>query len=639
MMFRNLVFTVLSILAVSQVAMGQAAEADKGVDDVPYGAARSPVIPRNVYWGDTHLHTSYSPDANLAGNASLDPAAAYRFARGETITGMGGSPARLDRPLDFLVVADHAEYLGLMPLIRDGDERALNTQWGARLAESLAKGGVEAGTTFFAWAETAFQVGGDPELNREIFLRPPWERNNEIADAANSPGVFTAFIAFEWSNAPDGDNLHRVIIFRDNAEKANQVMPFSAVHSDDPEDLWEYLENYESKTGGTVLAIPHNGNVSGGLMFSDRRTNGEKLDESYARQRARWEPLYEVTQNFGDGEAHPLLSPDDEFADFETWDKANLLGRNNNPEGVKTLQMLSQEYGREALKLGVRHEQKLGVNPFKYGFVGGTDMHTAMSTSDESNFWGKTSLHEPSPNRLELPLIASKTNPEWTTWGWQMTASGYVGVWATENTRAALFDAMIRKEAYATTGPRMTIRFFGGWDFTNGDALQADLAQIGYSKGVPMGGDLAGSDATSPEGPTFLIGVLKDPIGGNLDRVQVIKGWVDQDGGTHERIYDVAVSDGRRIGRDGRCKDPVGNTVDVENATYTNSIGATQLTTWWRDPNFDPGQRAFYYVRALEIPTPRWPAYDIKYLGAKPDPKYEMITQERAYTSAIWYTP
>jgi hypothetical protein len=628
---------ILTILFSSQLALGQGPSNNDVVDT--YGDARNPVVPRNVYWGDTHLHTNYSPDANLAGNASLDPAAAYRFARGETVTGMSGKPARLDRALDFLVVADHAEYLGLMPLIREGDERVVNTKWGAHLAEGLAKGGVDAGIAFFEFAEVGFQVGGDPALNREEFLRPPWERNNEMADAANTPGMFTAFIGFEWSSAPAGDNLHRVVIFRDDADKANQVMPFSAIDSDDPEDLWKYLTRYEESTGGKALAIPHNGNVSGGLMFTDRRANGEMLDESYARERARWEPLYEVTQNFGDGEAHPLLSPDDEFADFETWDNANLIGQNNNPEGKKTLEMLRHEYGREALKLGLRHQQNLGVNPFKYGFVGGTDMHTAMSTSDESNFWGKTSLHEPSPDRLEIPLIASKTNPDWTTWGWQMTASGYVGVWSVENSREALFDAMMRKETYATTGPRMTIRFFGGWDFTDSDIRHPDIAQVGYRKGVPMGGDLIGGDTDGRDGPAFLISVLKDPIGANLDRVQVIKGWVDANGKTHERIYDVAVSDGRIIDNDGRCKTPVGNTVVEEKASYENSIGAVQLTARWEDPDFDPELKVFYYVRAIEIPTPRWPAYDIKYLGAKPDPKYQLITQERAYTSAIWYTP
>ena len=346
-----------------------------------------------------------------------------------------------------------------------------------------------------------------------------------------------------------------------------------------------------------------------------------------------------MTQNFGDGEAHPLLSPDDEFADFETWDQANLLGANNSPEGIKTLAMLRHEYGREALKLGLDHEQRLGVNPFKYGFVGGTDMHTAMSTSDESNFWGKTSLHEPSPHRLEMPLIISQTNPEWTTWGWQMTASGYTGIWATENTREALFDAMMRKEAYATTGPRMTIRFFGGWEFTDVDAQQADVAAVGYRQGVPMGGDLKRSDASSSDSPTFLISALKDPMGANLDRVQLVKGWVEENNETQERIYDVAVSDGRTIGPDGRATTSVGNTADVAEASYTNSIGDVQFSVRWRDPDFDPQRGAFYYLRVIEIPTPRWPAYDLKYLGATPDPQYELITQERAYTSAIWYDP
>ena len=604
-------------------------------ESVDYGVGDKTPIPRQVFWGDTHLHTSFSPDASLTGNVNLSPAEAYEFARGGVITAHNGMKARLDRPLDFLVVTDHAEYMGFIPMVRAGEDEAMSTEWGAYLANEINAGGDAAYQAAVKFISEAFVGGGVDELKTESLRRPPWNRTTAAADEAYTPGAFTAFIGYEWTSHPGGDNLHRVVIFRDDAEVADQTLPFSALDSEDPEDLWVYLEGYENETGGQILAIAHNGNVSNGQMFAEVTRSGEALTAAYAETRARWEPIYEITQIKGDGEAHPLLSPTDEFADYENWDKGNLLG--NLPDTGKTLDMLRHEYGREALKLGLRLEGELGVNPFKFGLIGSTDAHTSMASADESNFWGKLTLLEPEGHRWEHKVIESTTNPNRTTWGWEQAASGYAGIWATENTREALFDAMRRRETYATTGPRMTVRFFGGWNFTDADAVAGDLASVGYDKGVPMGGDLpAGSRSNAPN---FLIAALKDPMGANLDRVQVIKGWVDADGETQERIYDVAVSDGRTIGADGRAHEPVGNTVNVAEASYTNSIGEPQFVTTWEDPDFDPALSAFYYVRVIQIPTPRWTAFDQKAFNTTMDAKVPMTTQDRAYTSPIWYTP
>ena len=355
---------------------------------------------------------------------------------------------------------------------------------------------------------------------------------------------------------------------------------------------------------------------------------GQPLTGDYAERRARWEPLYEVTQIKGDGEAHPVLSPTDEFADYENWDVGNL-----NLSVPKTDDMLQYEYAREALKNGLKLEDKLGSNPYKFGMIGSTDSHTALATAEEENFFGKHSGVEPEADRGNHPVGQFGDQK---IVGWEQVASGYAGVWARENTREALFDAMMRREIYATTGPRILVRFFGGWDFTDGDAASRLPADIGYSKGVPMGGDLT----SAPEGksPSFLVAAVKDPYSGNLDRIQIIKGWLDKEGKTQEKVYDVTWSTGRSFDTDGKLE-PVGNTVDVANATWTNSIGSPELITAWTDPDFDPQVRAFYYARVIEIPTPRWAAYDAKRYGISAPEGVAMTTRERAYTSPIWYTP
>ena len=586
--------------------------------------------PTRAYFGDTHLHTALSLDAGASGT-KLMPEDAYRFAKGEEVTGASGQKAKLSRPLDFLVVADHSDQMGLITDLQAGKPEILANPMAKNWYDLMNSGkGGEAMMSIV----TAFGQGKFP---KEIMYNPgskgyrdTWQRIIQAAEGANQPGKFTAFIGYEWTSLVTGNNLHRNVIFRDNADKASQVEPFTNYPpgSSNPRDLWNWMQAYETKTGGQVLAIAHNGNLSNGMMFPLIESfNGKPIDREYVETRARRERLYEVTQMKGDGETHPYLSPNDEFADFERWDKGNL-----DMTASKQKSMLEFEYARSALKNGLKVEAQLGTNPYKIGLVGSTDSHTGMSTADDNNFWGKTAPNEPNPHRWEHPFIKTEKG---VIMGWEQMASGYAAVWATGNTREALFDAMQRRETYGTTGPRMTVRFFGGWDYTAADAA-GDLASAGYGKGVPMGGDL--SAALAGKSPTFLVAALKDPEGGNLDRIQIIKGWMDAKGALHEQVHDVVWSGERAPGANGKLP-PVGSTVDVANATWTNTIGAESLVKMWQDPKFDPKQRAFYYVRVLEIPTPRWTAYDAKRFSVKMAKEVTMTTQERAYTSPIWYTP
>ena len=586
-----------------------------------------------VYWGDTHLHTSYSADAGMMGN-TLGPEEAYRFARGEEVLSAAGMRTRLIRPLDFLVVADHAENLGLAPMIAESNPDLLKNAWGREVYDMVKAG--DGRGAFQKWINDAVTANKDP-INNPKMTRTVWEREIGFADQYNDPGKFTAFIGFEWTSIATQEtpgNLHRVVIFKDDGGKASQVVPFTTVDSNDPEKLWDYLANYEEKTGGSVLAIAHNGNVSNGQMFPIERMNGQPIDQSYAETRSRWEPLYEVTQMKGDGEAHPFLSPDDEFADYGTWDKGDIAGLKPKEDW-----MLQYEYTRTALQVGMQQEQKLGVNPYKFGMIGSTDAHTSLATTREENNWSKTPTMEPSPDRWEHVVIASLSGDDsLTTYSYDTLASGLAGVWARENTREAIFEAMEKKETYASTGTRITVRFFGGWDYGENDVYKPDAVSIGYDKGVPMGGDLP----AMPDGkqaPVFMVGALKDQWSGNLDRVQIVKGWVDESGDRHERIYDVAVSDGRAINSDGLCTTPVGNTVDEANASYLNSIGDAELRAVWTDPDFNPAHAATYYARVLEIPTPTWQAYDSKFFEISMPKEVPLNHQERAYTSPIWYTP
>jgi hypothetical protein len=461
-----------------------------------------------------------------------------------------------------------------------------------------------------------------------------WERLTTAAEKYNQPGKFTALIGFEWTSSPDGNNLHRNIIFRDGKAKADQILPISQYDTQDPEELWQWMSDAEKKTGVRLLAIPHNGNLSSGLMFDDiTLTTRKPLSRDYAQRRMRWEPLYEVTQIKGDGEAHPMLSSNDEFADFETWDKGAF------GVTVHTPAMLPREYAREALKRGLAYEQKLGVNPFKFGMIGSTDAHTGLATTTEDNFFGKITGLGPSANPARFNEIITgrfSSDPAQRNLAWASSASGLAAVWATDNTREALWDAMARKEVYATTGTRLMVRVFAGYDFVADDVQRHDFAKYGYQKGVPMGGDLA--NAPAGKVPSLLIRALRDADGANLDRVQVVKGWIDAKGELQEKVYDVMWSGDRKMGADGKLP-PVGNTVDVADATYKNTIGAPLLLAYWKDPAFDTKQRAFYYVRVIEIPTPRWTTYDAKFFGTKPPANCPTAIQDRAYTSPIWYTP
>jgi hypothetical protein len=611
--------------------------ADKIAGAHPTKLAYSPAVsrkfPTRPLFGDQHLHTAVSLDAGLMG-ARLGPRDAYRLARGEMVTASAGLPVKLSRPLDWLVVSDHSDNMGFFPKLASGDSGFLADPKGKRWYDMLQQGkGIDAVMEVVqAFSDNTFPPALAIVPGTKAY-KSVWRDQIAAADEYNEPGRFSAFIGYEWTSQ-GAYNIHRNVIYRDGGDLARLVEPFTiAPPAGSPKDtdLWKWMAAYENTTGGDVLAIAHNGNLSNGLMFSLTQPFTDlPVDKAYVEARAKWEPLYEVTQTKGDGEAHPLLSPNDEFADFETWDKGNLtITEAKKPE------MLPHEYARSGLKIGLQLEQKFGTNPFKFGMAGGTDAHTALSAVEEDNFFGKVTTMEPSPSRMKNAFMHDK-GTGLTVMEWEVASAGYTAVWAMENTRESIFDAMERRETYATTGPRMFVRFFGGYDFVPEDAASRNPAVIGYGKGVPMGGSLE-QDANG-RAPSFLVAALRDPIGANLDRYQIVKGWMDDKGETHEKVYDVAWSDGRVPGKDGKLP-PVGDTVDVKNATWTNTIGASELIAVWTDPDFDPAQKAFYYGRVLEIPTPRWTAYDAKYFGNEPGAEVRMKLQERAYTSPIWYNP
>ena len=567
-----LVLTMIASLFVALPAFAQDSTPDK--DSVARVYAKpefSPYAgreyPSSVFWGETHLHTAVSVDAGTMCTVGQEDA--FRFARGEEVTTTHGLRAKLRRPLDFMVLTDHAEMYGLMPQLIAGDPEILAQEKGREWHEALTSGDSDK-----AFA-TAMEIVGslsasDEPINSDRVVKSAWRSYTALADKYNEPGRFTALIGYEWT-AIGGFNLHRNVVFRGDSSAANQTVPFSQYDSQNPEDLWRALVAFEEKTGTEVLAIPHNGNLSNGRMFTVETFSGDPLTRELAELRARMEPLVEVTQIKGDSETHPLLSPTDEFADFERWDRSNLNGTE-----LKEDWMFEYEYSRAALQTGLMLDAQLGANPFKFGMAGGSDSHTALSTVEEENFFGKHSGVEPEPHRWEHVVIEAP-DPDLTVYGWQQAAAGRTAVWATENTREAIFDAMKRKEAYATTGPRIMVRFFG-------------------------------------------------------------EGWLDRGGERHEKVYDVVWSDGRRRGSDGKVP-PVGNTVDVKRATWSNSIGAPELIAVWEDPDFDPEERAFYYARVIEIPTPRWTAYEALRFDIEMSDEVPMIVQERAYTSPIWYSP
>jgi hypothetical protein len=635
------IFTILLLVGTSLASAQDWQTDEKQLSDLYSGKAYSPyagrTFPTFPLWGDSHLHTSLSMDAGGFGNR-LGLSDAYRFAMGKEVTASSGQAVRLARPLDWLAITDHSDGMGLINDILEASPLVTAYEQGARWSKGFRAGGQEAVNATLDLINAGSQGTIDPEMLANYSpgsrrYSTLWDDVINAAEDYNEPGRFTAFIAFEWTSLVKGANMHRNVIFRDNGDRARQVVPFTMlppIGSTDPLDLYKYLENYEARTNGAVMALAHNGNMSNGIMFPvDVQYTGKKIDKFYAEQRAKWERIYEITQIKGDGEAHPYLSPDDEFADYATWDVGNL-----DVSEAKTDDMLAGEYAREALKNGLALEQKLGINPYKFGFTGATDSHTSLSTAEENNFFGKHTGYEPSPERLTHSFMKTEHGE---IFAWQMVASGITAVYAHENTRASIFDAMDRKELYATTGPRMMVRFFGGWNYTDADIISREPVFRGYEKGVPMGGDLP----APPEGakaPNFMMYALRDPIGANLDRIQIVKGWLDSVGKTHEKVYDVAWSDGRKPGADGKLP-AVGNTVDIASASWTNTIGASELGTVWTDPDFDPKESAFYYVRVLEIPTPPWYAYDTLRFGTEIPKDAPKSHQERAYTSPIWYTP
>lgn len=580
-------------------------------------------------WGELHLHTSWSADAIAAGTR-VGPDEALRYAEGKEITSSTGQAVRLSRPYDWMMVADHSDAMGVMSAVLEGKSSLMTDPTLKRWHEGMQAGGEDASKVVMEIITLQGQ-GKLPEAMTDTKVQmDTWKDMTEIVESHNKPGTFTALIGYEWtSNYGGGNNLHRNIVYRDGKALADQVRPLTTFDTEIPNQLWDWMQGYEEKTGGQVLAVPHNGNLSNGLMFSTETPDGKPIDAKWAEARARWEPLYEVTQSKGTSEQHPSLAPADEFANFEIWDKGNLNVVPKEPG------MIEREYAREALKNGLKLEEEFGTNPFKFGLVGSTDDHTGISSAEENNFFGKFPASEPSAERSTGNAFDFEGR---TVKDWQLGASGLTAVWAEENTRASIWDAMKRKEVYATTGTRILVRFFGGWDFKPEDVLSRNPGAVGYGKGVPMGGDLTTPD-NGAKAPSFLVAALKDSFSGNLDRIQIIKGWLNKAGKPQEKVYNVVWSGDRKLDKDGNLPS-IGNTVDVANATWTNTIGSSELITVWQDPDFDPSLKAFYYARVIEIPTPRWTAYDKAYFAdAKFSDEVPMTVTERAYTSPIWYTP
>ena len=588
--------------------------------------------PKRVFFGDLHLHSNISADAHSMGNLLLTSADAYRFARGEKVVASNGLPAQLKRPLDFLSVTDHAEFMGLYRMFTIEDPRLMSSNLGkAWLARYDTKPDPNESdpTQVMARNPIAAFVNSinDPNAERDAYPQELksaiWTDVARTADEFNSPGIFTAFTGYEWTAMRGGNNLHRCVILKDSADVATEWLPYSAQSSSNPEDLWAALTEYEKLSGGEALSIPHNGNLSNGLMWDTVDYDGDGIDSDYAQTRMRWEPIAEVTQIKGDSETHPTLSPDDPFADFERWDEFNISNT------VKTTpDMYPGSYARSALRRGLALERSAGANPYAFGMIGSTDDHTSLATAEEDNFFGKFANSEPGVRTGESRMAGLNAD-------WELGASGLAAVWAPANTREDLFAGMKRREVYATTGSRIVLRFFGGWDYEPDSVHSPYFETIGYRDGVPMGGDLT---APTSAAPTFMVQAMKDPDAANLDQVQIIKGWIDSDGQTHEQIYYVALSDDRSVDPETGLPAPVGSTVDLDNVSFSNTIGAVQLSAQWTDPDFDSEQAAFYYARAIEIPRPRWSEYDRNAFDREFNEAPRTV-QDRAYSSPIWYRP
>ena len=574
----------------------------------------------NAYFGAVHVHTNYSFDAFTNGTLAT-PADAYKWARGKPIPGGGGGPdLQLKTPLDFYAVSDHAEWMGVFKEMANPDSPMSKHPLAARITSD------DQNTAMQAFAELLrdFSMGKtDPALQDPVISANVWEEIVKTADAYNDPGNFTTFPAFEWSSNPEMRNLHRVVLFRDSNKVPERAL--SSHESNDPEHLWAWMD--EQRAGGaTLLAIPHNANASDGLMFSLQTFEGKTLDKAYNDTRSRNEPLYEITQIKGTSETHPSLSPNDEFASFEQWDytlSADAL-RPKKRHG---------SFVRQALLDGMNFAAAGKGNPFQYGFIGDTDTHNAGASHEEFNYTGKFAF-ENNPSHRLLGLEGQPEGQKRQVR--EFSSGGLAGVWAEQNSRESIYNAMLRRETFGTTGTMIKVRFFGGWDFTAEDGAARDAVRRGYARGVPMGSVM--KPVSKPKAPSFMVWAVKDPNSGNLDRVQIVKGWLDPQGGQREKIYNVAWSDDRQPDAAGKLP-PVGNTVNTAEASYANTIGAGDLSAVWTDPDFDPAERAFYYARVLEIPTPRWSTYDAATLKVEIKQGLPLSIQERAYTSPIWYVP
>ncbi|MBX3707570.1 MAG: DUF3604 domain-containing protein [Pseudomonadales bacterium] len=569
---------------------------------------------RQVYFGDLHVHTTYSNDS-FGYNNDRTPDVAYRYAKGEPVATVGGATIQLRTPLDFLAVTDHAEYLGIFSAMTAPEHPLNPTELGRQASSSdVATRYAAFGTFIRALRSGEFPEGFyDPANTLSV-----WRQIVETADAHYEPGRFTAFAGYEWTSTVQGGNMHRNVIFEGSADLP---LPFAASDSRNPEDLWTWLERQRMR-GVDAIAIPHNSNVSDGRMFALTDSFGEPIDAAYAARRTWNEPLVEITQQKGTSETHPALSPTDEFADFELF--TELLISGGTPGKV------SGSYVREAWLNGVRLQAEAGFNPFQFGVIGSSDNHSGTSAVEEGNYTGSRG-----PASDGTPALRQPTE----LWGGlprqSFSAAGLTAVWAEENTRESLFAAMRRRETYGTTGTHLRVRLFAGWELPMDLHERAEREALGYARGVPMGGVLEGP--ARGRSPTIVVWAARDPEGANLDRIQIIKGWT-ANGAVHERIHDVALSDPARRRSDGSVT-PVGNTVDVPGARHTNTIGSAELAAAWTDPDFDPTQPAFYYVRVIEIPTPRWTTFDAAALGVPPLDLVPATLQERAFTSPVWYLP
>jgi len=611
---------VLTLAACSRDHAPTAAEVEKAVQDAMAPAAGANPE-RNAYFGNVHVHTGWSFDAFTNGSKTT-PSDAYAWAQGKEITNSGvGGKIQVKTPLDFYMVSDHAEFMGVFNQMSNPDSPI------SKLPIAKGVNSPDSNTrlqTFAAFLRDMSAGTTDPALSDPALAGSVWSEIVKAADDNYQPGKFTTFAGFEWTSNPSFRNLHRVVVFRDT--KALPKMALSALDSEDPESLWKWME-LQRQNGSTLLAIPHNGNASDGRMFEMVKFDGKPIDAAYNAARSANEPVYEISQIKGTSETHPSLSPNDEFAGFEQW---NYTLSADAERPVKQ----DGSFIRKALLDGLSQEQAGQGNPFKYGFIGDSDTHNAAASVEEFNYTGKFTFENDPTIRLDgLPGQPPAQHQQVL----EFSSGGLAGVWAEENTREAIFDAMMRRETFGTSGPMIKVRFFASWDLEAGAIGQPDFVKRAYAGGVAMGGDLkpGGKEGAAPR---FFVMALKDPKSGNLDRIQIVKGWLDEQGVQHESIHDVSWSGDRKPGADGKLP-AVGNTVDATKGTYSNTIGAGQLAGTWTDPDFKAGQRAFYYARVLEIPTPRWSTIDAANLGRAAPEHVAVSIQERAWSSPIWYAP